>query len=53
MLTCACSAIGQRVPGYAADEMIHIDLATDIVKALFNNDLESKKRFFLNYLYNI
>ncbi|KAJ3556048.1 hypothetical protein NM688_g2240 [Phlebia brevispora] len=34
------AAIAQKVPGYVADDAIHVDLATDIVKTLFNDDLK-------------
>ncbi|KAI0090375.1 nuclear condensing complex subunit [Irpex rosettiformis] len=38
-------AIAQNVPGHAVDESIHIDLAADIIRALFDDDFgkEDKK----------
>ncbi|GJE85117.1 condensin complex subunit 3 [Phanerochaete sordida] len=33
-------AATQQVPGLKADESVHVDLASDIIKALFNEDLD-------------
>ncbi|KAI0696847.1 nuclear condensing complex subunit [Cytidiella melzeri] len=37
-------AIAQNIHGHAVDESVHIDLANDIVKALFNDELEKEDR---------
>lgn len=41
---CACRTVSQNVQGHQVDESVHIDLASDIIKALFGDSLESKSR---------
>ncbi|PSR90834.1 hypothetical protein PHLCEN_2v4803 [Hermanssonia centrifuga] len=34
------AAVAAKVPGHVVDESIHVDLASNIIKALFNDELE-------------
>lgn len=38
----SASAASKKIPGLKPDDSIHVDLASDVVKALFSDELESE-----------
>jgi len=40
---CSSSNLDRDIHGQPADDMIHVDLASDIVKALYNQEMSSAK----------